>query len=96
MGARRLRSAVVWAKLGSTLAGLGRARLQALWPVRYPHRGKQGPGRLWCRWSAVVCRDGQRVDRPGVPGPELSGGSGLTPRAADAATPRANVGGISA
>ena len=38
----------------------------------------------------AVCWSARRA------GPELSGGSGLTPRSADAAAPRANVGGFSA
>ena len=40
--------------------------------------------------------DGWCVGRPGVLRSELSGGFGLTSRSADAATPRANVGGFSA
>ena len=96
VGARRLRNAAAWAKLRATLASLGLAQVVRSCSVVFPLRGEQRPGKCWCRWSAVVRWDGQCVGRPGVVGPELSGGFGLTPRSADAAAPRANVGGISA
>ena len=80
----------------SELGGLGLGAVVTPRLARFPHRAEQRPDRPWCRWSAMVRRDGRRVGRPGVLGLELSGGSGLTLRSADAAAPRANAGGISA
>ena len=62
--------------------------------ARFPHCAEQRLGRLRYRWSAVVRWDGQCVGRPGVVGSELSGRFGLTPRAADTASPWANRGGF--
>jgi len=93
--AGHLRSAVVWATLKATRAELDRAWSQVVGWQRPSPRIEQCSGRLWCRWSAVVRRGGRRGGRPSALGPEWNGGCGLTLRAADAATPRANVGGFS-
>ncbi len=75
----------VWARRGRKLlvGSVPASRREAPRSVVVPLVGDGAPG-----WA--VCWSARRV------GSELSGGFGLTERSADAATPRANVGGISA